>query len=126
MDGLHRIAGIAQRALAPVPVLAIGAASAITALSNQTLPSPGGQVSGMASQVSYCGAAGAVGVASPRLPKTGLPHVSPGAEPGSTRFGCVEGCPRADVWSGGARSTGCPTSHSVSGQGLSVNLKRVS
>jgi hypothetical protein len=48
------------------------------------------------------------GVASHR-PPGGLPHVSPGAEPDDARADSVEGCPRADVWSGCARSTGCHT-----------------
>jgi hypothetical protein len=39
----------------------------------------------------------------------GLPHVGPGAEPDDARADSVEGCPRADVWSGCARSTGCHT-----------------
>jgi hypothetical protein len=48
------------------------------------------------------------GVASPRPPR-GLPHGSPGAEPNNARTGSAEGCPRAAVWSGCARSTRCHT-----------------
>jgi hypothetical protein len=55
---------------------------------------------------------GGQGVSSHRSPR-GLPHGSPGAEPDDARTGSVEGCPRAAVWSGYARSTGRHTSPSV-------------
>nr|MDQ3765213.1 hypothetical protein [Actinomycetota bacterium] len=48
------------------------------------------------------------GVASRQSPG-GLPHASPGAEPDDARADSVEGGPRAAVWSGCARSTGCHT-----------------
>jgi hypothetical protein len=72
--------------------------------SNQIMPSPGRQVSRMASRENDRGRTGQ-GVASHRPPR-GLPHASPGAEPTSARASSVEGCPRAGVWSGCARSTG--------------------
>ncbi len=63
------------------------------------MPSPGGQVSRMASRENCCGRLGGQGVASHR-PPGGLPHASPEAEPDGARMGSVEGCPRAGVWSG--------------------------
>jgi hypothetical protein len=60
----------------------------------------------------YCGGLDSQGGAS-RRPPEGLPHTSPGAEPYGARCGSIEGCPRAGVWSGNARSTGCPTSPGV-------------
>jgi len=41
-----------------------------------------------------------------RRPPGGLPHGGPGAELGAVRSHCIEGCSRAAVWSGCARSTG--------------------
>jgi hypothetical protein len=64
------------------------------------MPSPGGQISEMAGHEHCCGQAGlGRGVAS-HPPPYGLPHGSPGAEPDDARTGCIEGCPRAAVWSG--------------------------
>lgn len=67
----------------------------------------------MAEQGGECGARWSGRVRHPiDLPK-GLPHDDPGAELREVRSRCVEGCPRADAWSGVARSTGCRTSSSV-------------
>jgi hypothetical protein len=72
------------------------------------MPSPGGQISGIANTRTAAAGPGARGVASPR-PPGGLPHASPGTEPDDAHTRSVEGCPRAAVWSGCARSTGCHT-----------------
>jgi hypothetical protein len=80
---------------------------------DQNMPSPGGQASGMAGY--KCGGAGP-GVDRVWHPidlPPGLPHDGPGAELHEAITSCVEGCPRAVVWSGYARPTGCHTSPSV-------------
>jgi len=73
-----------------------------------TLPSPGRQVSEMSSH-EYCAAR--PGWAGCGIPSTSLRATTrhPGAEPDDARAGSVEGCPRAAVWSGCARSTRCHT-----------------
>jgi hypothetical protein len=79
----------------------------------RTMPSPGGQASGMAGHKKCCGWAWAGRVwHSASLPQ-GLPHDSPGAEPHDARTGSVEGRPWAAVWSGCARPTGCHTRPNV-------------
>ncbi len=70
-----------------------------------TLPSPGGQVSGMASH-QKCRTCRVGGVWRPLNLPQGLPHANPGAEPHGACGGSVEGCPRAGVWPGDARSRG--------------------
>jgi hypothetical protein len=64
------------------------------------MPSPGGQISEMAGHEHCCGQAGLGRGCG--IPSTSLwaPHGSPGAEPDDARTGCIEGCPRAAVWSG--------------------------
>ncbi len=68
------------------------------------VPSPGGQVSGMAG----CG----IPSTSPR----GYHTTSRGQSCTTSAGGCVEGCPRAAARSGVARSTGCHTRPSVVGR----------
>jgi hypothetical protein len=72
-----------------------------------TVPSPGGQTSGIAQELLRLGQVGRVWHPA-GLPQ-GLPHGSPGAEPNDARTTPAEGCPRAAAWSGYARPTGCHT-----------------
>jgi hypothetical protein len=74
-----------------------------------TVPTPGGQSSGMATKERLrLGQVGTVW-ASHRLPSKGLPRGSPGAERHNAHTGLVEGCPRTAAWSSFARPTGCHT-----------------
>ena len=90
------------------PLLHGGTRPSDGACTQPKMPSPGGQISRMTSHKNCCGWVRGRGVASHRSPG-GLPHANPGAEPDHARAGSVEGCPRAGVWSGCARSTGCHT-----------------
>jgi hypothetical protein len=77
------------------------------------MPSPGGQISGMASYDNCCGWVGWGGVWHPIDLLEGY-HT---ATWGQSRITHVpvssRGCPQAAVWLGYARSTGCHTSPSV-------------
>jgi hypothetical protein len=85
--------------------------SATAARSKQNVPSPGGQISGMAGHKHGLGWVDRV-----RHPvdlPPGLPHGDPGTELTEVAAGRIEGCPRIAARSGSARSTGCPTNPSV-------------
>ncbi len=64
------------------------------------MPSPGGQVSEMASDKDCCGWGRVSGVWHLVDLAPARPHGSPGAELDEARIGFVKGCPRAAVWSG--------------------------
>ncbi len=69
------------------------------------MPSPGGQISGMAGHKRGQGRVDSVWHPIDLHP--GLPHGDPGAELPEALAGRVEGCPRLAARSGSARSTGC-------------------
>ena len=72
------------------------------------MPSPGRQVSGMVLE----GRPVLIGVAGCGIPPTSRRATTrrPGGRAARGTSRRVEGCPRAAVWSGYARSTGCRTS----------------
>ncbi len=77
------------------------------------MPSPGGQISGMAGHQRERDWVGWTGWGIPSISPQGLPHGDPGAALPAALTGRVEGCPRVAARSDSARSTGCPTSPSV-------------
>ena len=81
------------------------------------VPSPGGQVSGMADTSGKTGSVGGLGVASRRSPLRATTRL-PGAGLATSAGGGQGCCPRRAAWSGDARTTGCHTAPSV--QELSV------
>ncbi|MCA1695947.1 MAG: hypothetical protein LC749_15155, partial [Actinobacteria bacterium] len=82
--------------------------SATAARFKRNVPSPGGQISGMAGHKH--GLAGRVDrVGHPVDLPPGLPRGDPGTELTEVAAGRIEGCPRIAARSGSARSTGCPT-----------------
>ncbi len=90
-----------------------GATSPNAARPKQSVPSPGGQISGMTGhQRGWAGGRVWTG--------WGIPPTSPRATTWGPEgrahkdtAGRVEGCPRVPTWSGYARLTGCPTAPSV-------------
>ena len=70
-------------------------------------------VSGMASHQKKCRTCRVGGVWRPLNLPQGLPHAIPGAEPHGACGGPAEGCPRASVWPGDARSRGRHTTPGV-------------
>jgi hypothetical protein len=73
-----------------------------------TMPSPGGQASGMAATSTGGTGPGVGRVRHPIDLPPGLPHGSPGAELPEAVAGRVVGCPRGAVWSGSAKADGMP------------------
>jgi hypothetical protein len=74
-----------------------------------TLPSPGGQTSGIASPLNCCGVDQIDRVWHPIGLPQGRYHAPAQGQSRTGRSSPVEGCPRAGAWSGYARPTGCHT-----------------
>ena len=93
-----------------------GATSANAARSKQNMPSPGGQISRMAIHKHGGAGPGVDRVWHPIDLPQGYHTTARGQSYPKIAAGRVEGCPRAAVWSGYARSTGCHTAPSVQDQ----------